>query len=187
MTCLIIYQSKSGYTKRYMEMLSESVPSQLEALKTIHNPDFSKYDTVVYAAGVYANKISGIHKFYKLLGHHRPEKLAVIAVGAAPSTPGVIEKLVSANLTEQSAANEDKPEFFYLQGGFDPDKLNFALKAMLGMVSKSLSKKQSKNPESLTEEDKGFLEFFQTANDQTSKEQLEPVIVFLKDKAGTKQ
>lgn len=181
MACLIIYQSKSGYTKRYMEMLSEAVPSKVVSLKSIQNPDFSNYDAVVYAAGVYANKISGIHKFFKLLGNYRPEKLVLIGVGAAPSTPGVIEKLVSANLKEQTDVNfsTGKPEFFYLQGGFDPDKLNFALKTMLGMVSKSLTKKQSKNPESLTEEDKGFLEFFQTANDQTSMEQLAPVIAFL--------
>lgn len=162
-----------------MEMLSEVVPSKLESLKAIHNPDFSQYDAVLYAGGVYANKISGINKFLKLLGSNSPKKLAIIAVGAAPSSPMVIEKLISANLSEQTETSKVKPEFFYLQGGFDPDKLNFALKTMLGMVSKSLTKKQRKNPDSLTEEDKGFLEFFQTANDQTSMEKLAPVITFL--------
>ena len=63
MKCLIIYQSKSGYTKRYMEMLSELVDATLVDFKALKSEILSDYDAIVYAAGVYAGKISGIKKF----------------------------------------------------------------------------------------------------------------------------
>jgi menaquinone-dependent protoporphyrinogen IX oxidase len=179
MKSIIVYQSKSGYTKRYMEMLSELVEATLVELKTLNPMVLSDYDNILYAGGVYAGKISGIKKFFKLYGDKSCDKLVIVAVGASPSTNELKNKLMDDNLILEYNDNSDKLEFFYLQGGFDPDKLNFALRAMLGAVSKSIQKKQRKTPESLTDEDKSFLEFFRTANDQTSIEQLIPISKFI--------
>ncbi len=185
MSCLIIYQSKSGYTEGFMHLLSEQYPATLTTLKEAQGVDLFKYDCVVFAAGVYAGKISGLKRFQKMLEVNKLKKLAIIAVGAAGPSSALREKLVNANNiatvfnTETSEQSHHNKQFFYLQGGFDPERLNFALKTMLGMVSKNLHKKQLKDPASLTEEDRDFLAFFQTANDHTSKEQLREVVDFL--------
>jgi menaquinone-dependent protoporphyrinogen IX oxidase len=176
----MVYQSKSGYTKRYIEMLAGQVEGTMVELKAVSATQMTGYGVIVYAGGVYAGKISGIKKFFRLLGSSSPQKIALVAVGAAPLTSALREKLMQDNLTAETVTSLVKPKFFYLQGGFDPDKLNIALKAMLGMMSKNLQKKQMKTPDKITEEEQGFLDFFQVANDQTSEEQLAPLVAYLK-------
>lgn len=179
MKCLLVYQSKSGYTKRYMEMLAEQIEATVVELKSVNPAVFSEFEAIVFAGGVYAGKISGIKKFVKSLGRIIDKKLAVIAVGASPGSQALRDKLMTANLASDMAVGNLKLEFFYLQGGFDPEKLNYPLKTMLKMVSKGLQSKQLKNPESLTQGDREFLEFFQTVNDHTSAIQLQPIIQYL--------
>lgn len=177
MSNVIIYRSKSGYTKRYMEMLSKSVEAKLVEQSQMGSIDISSFERIIYAGGVYAGKISGLKKFISKLNVEALNKLAIVAVGASPTTEVTIEKLIKDNLISESIIK--RGAFFYLQGGFDPDKLNFALRAMLGSVAKKLSKKQKEAPETLTQEDIDFLNFFQTTNDQTSEEQLAPLISYL--------
>lgn len=177
MSSIIIYRSKSGYTKRYMEMLSKFVDAKLVDQSHMGSIDISRFERIIYAAGVYAGKISGLKKFVSKLNREALEKLAIVAVGASPTTEVTIEKLIKDNLISESIIK--RGAFFYLQGGFDPDKLNFALRAMLGSVAKKLSKKQKEAPDTMTQEDIDFLNFFQTANDQTSEEQLAPLIDYL--------
>lgn len=177
MSNVIIYRSKSGYTKRYMEMLSKSVEAKLVEQSQMGSIDISSFERIIYAGGVYAGKISGLKKFVAKLNAEALNKLAIVAVGASPTTEVTIEKLIKDNLISESIIK--RGAFFYLQGGFDPDKLNFALRAMLGSVAKKLSKKQKEAPETLTQEDIDFLNFFQTTNDQTSEEQLAPLISYL--------
>lgn len=182
MKCLIIYQSKSGYTKRYMEMLSQLVDATLVDFKALKSEMLLDYDAIVYAAGVYAGKISGIKKFNLMVEKSTTEKLVIVAVGASPSTDEVRKKLINDNALSEHLTHVGRNAFYYLQGGFDPNKLNFALKTMLGVVSKNLQKKQLKSPESLTDEDKDFLAFFRTTQDHTSKEQLLPIVAFIDEK-----
>lgn len=177
MSNVIIYRSKTGYTKRYMEMLSKSVEAKLVEQSQMGSIDISSFERIIYAGGVYAGKISGLKKFVAKLNAEALNKLAIVAVGASPTTEVTIEKLIKDNLISESIIK--RGAFFYLQGGFDPDKLNFALRAMLGSVAKKLSKKQKEAPETLTQEDIDFLNFFQTTNDQTSEEQLAPLIDYL--------
>lgn len=177
MNIIIVYRSKSGYTKRYMEMLSKSVEAKLVEQSHLGSIDIDSFDRIIYAGGVYAGKISGLKKFVAKLKGEALDKLTVVAVGASPTTEVTVEKLIKDNLISESIVK--RGAFFYLQGGFDPDKLNFALRAMLGSVAKKLSKKQKEAPETMTQEDNDFLNFFQTTNDQTSEEQLVPVIHYL--------
>ena len=177
MKCLVIYRSKSGYTKRYMEMLSESVGATMIELSHLKSEVLSEYDTVVYAGGVYAGKINSIKKFQSMVELRKIDKIAIVAVGASPSTDHTREKLIKDNMIFDSP--EKNAAFFYLQGGFDPKKLNFALRTMLDTVSKSIQKKHLKSPETMTQEDLEFLDFFQSANDHTSAENLTPIINYL--------
>lgn len=177
MKCLLIYQSKSGYTKRYMEMLSVAVGATMIELSHMKPEILSDYDTVVCAGGVYAGKINGIKKFQSIIDSHSFEKSVIVAVGASPSTDRTREKLIKDNMIIDSS--EKNEAFFYLQGGFDPKKINFALRTMLGAVSKSIKNKQLKNPETMTQEDVEFLDFFKSENDHTSEENLTPIINYL--------
>lgn len=174
---LIVYKSKSGYTKRYMEMLAEKIGASLIELGRFHAKDLMDVEAVVYAGGVYAGKISGLKKFSGIIDSHNFNRLAIVAVGASSTTESNTQKLKGDNgITE---IIKESGEFFYLQAGFDPDKLNFALRTMLGMVSKKLIKKQKEEPEKMTQEDLDFLDFFQTTNDHTSEDQLAPIINYI--------
>lgn len=177
MKSLVVYKSKSGYTKRYMEMLSDKIGARLIELSRLHTKDLLEVDAVVYAGGVYAGKISGLKKFSSIMESQDVQRVAIVAVGASSVTESNTQKLMSDNGVSEII--KESGAFFYLQGGFDPDKLNIALRTMLGMVSKKLIKKQKEEPEKMTQEDLDFLDFFQTTNDHTSEDQLAPIINYI--------
>jgi len=52
---------------------------------------------------------------------------------------------------------------------------------MLKKVADSIKKKQEKNPEILTDEDKEFLSFFQNKHSEVSEENLEDILNYLQE------
>lgn len=142
MKTIVIYKSNTGYTEQYANMLSEALSCDCVSLKEVGKVNLGDYGTVIYGGGVRASRITGIKSIIKRVPTHDQQNLLIFAVGANGPSERNTEELRAKNLTEN---NVDYP-LFYMQGGFDPDKLNFALKMMLNGISKNLSKKLKKIP-----------------------------------------
>lgn len=154
----IVYETNSGSTKRYAEMMGKKldipVLSLEEALKTL-----PKEDNVLYLGWVMANKIQGLKKAKK-----RFKLVCACAVGMNPAS----EKY-SKIITEANSA--DCP-LFYLRGTLDYSKLNRIQKMLLNSIRIDLEKQKKPGTEDI-------ISLLRDGGDFVSEESLSEVIAFM--------
>jgi len=162
----IIYKSNSGFTKKYAEILSEKTGIPFYEI----NEGFKKVPSgseIIYMGWLMAGKIAG----YKKVAPKYSIK-AVCAVGMAAFT----EKYQEETKSQNSITNA---ELFYLQGGFDINKLHGLYKFMMKAMIKTM-KPKILNKEVKTQEDLDILEMADKGKDCVSEENLKEVIDFIK-------
>ena len=120
---VIVYQTNTGFTQEYAEMLAKA-----EKLKAVALEDAQlDADTEVFYMGpLMAGRITGAEKAckqYKVVG--------VCGVGMSPPGKDVLHTISKAN------AAITVP-MFYLQGGWNPKKVSFVKRRAVEMVTKSL-------------------------------------------------
>lgn len=123
MKVLVTYQSKTGFTKKYAEWISEELKCDLKSIKEVK--DLSNYDLIIHGGWIFGGMISGLMKIQKL----NPKKLIVFGVGCTPKKEVDIKLLVESN-------NINDIPFYYYEGGFNPKKMGFLGRTMVKMVTK---------------------------------------------------
>lgn len=159
-------------------MLSKSLECEAIPLNQMSKVNPKNYDTFIFGGWVRASIIIGLRSFIKHLPTNSNQKVVIFAVGANGESEQNTKELINKNIE----ANHVSYSLFYLQGGFDPNKLNFPLRVMLQGVAKSLKKKQESSPEAMTQEDKDFLEFFQEKHNNIDPENLTTLVNYIKEK-----
>jgi menaquinone-dependent protoporphyrinogen IX oxidase len=165
---VVVYRSKSGYTKNYATWLSEELQCDLFEGTKVKIEDLTKYDTIIYGAGMYAVGIRGIKLITKNFELLKNKKLIVFAVGATPVRAETTEEVRKINIPEEQA---DRIKFFYLRGGFDYNRLTTFDKFLMTLFKIKL--KHVKNPDADT---KGMLASYTHPLDFTNKKNLEPIL-----------
>ena len=160
---IIIYESGTGFTAQYAAWMAEELQCESMPLKNTKAVNLAEYDQVIFGGWMCAGKVMGYDKFAKL----NAKNVVLFAVGMAPSVPEVTEKIVKEN-------GFDAERFFYLEGGYRPEKVNFIMRTMMKMLKKSIEKKPEK-----TEEDLYIIKTFNGA-DNVKKEAILPLVEFCK-------
>ena len=126
----IVYESNTGFTKQYAEMLSEAVG--LLALPMVQAVSKVPRGTGIFFMGwVCGGKITGLPVASK-----RFIVEGAAAVGIVYPHPDVI--------TELSKMNKLSCPLFYLQGGVDPKKLGYFKRKILSMIAQNLEHQENK-------------------------------------------
>ena len=172
---IIIFNSHTGFTEAYARILSEALKCPAVPLKKLSETDITLYDTIIYGGAVRASKITGFNKILQILQKNPDKKAVIFAVGGN----GLSSENTQIIKKQNFEAKKVNYPLFYMQGGFDPNKLNFALRAMLKSVAKSIKKKEAKDPDSLSRKDREFLEFFQDAHDNVKIANTEALMKYL--------
>ena len=170
MNTLIIYGSQYGTTKRYAEKFAEMVHFPVIGYEDIK--DLTDYDRIIYFSGLYAGGMKGLKNTIKKLSPNT--KLIIVTVGLAD----VCDK---ENISKiRNSISKQVPEYllkttsvFHLRGGIDYSKLNFRHKIMMKMVYHSL---KDKPVESLTQEDKAFIETYNKKVDFVNYDSLKQIV-----------
>ena len=123
MKVLVTYQSKTGFTKKYAEWISEELKCDLKELKSVK--DVNDYDLVIHGGWIMGGVIKGVKKIKKL----NPKKLIVFGVGLTPKKSLNTDKMIKDNKLE------DTP-FFYFEGGTNPKKMGFFGRTIVKLVTK---------------------------------------------------
>ncbi|MBR0415205.1 MAG: hypothetical protein IJI67_09055 [Clostridia bacterium] len=123
----IIYESDSGFTKRYAEMFAEKTGLECHSLymariKVKRNSD------VIFFGRVMQGEIDGFKKAAK-----KYNILAVCPVGLRMPTNAVKEEII-----EKNGIGEPLPKLFYLRGGFDPEKNIGLEKTLINLIISDL-------------------------------------------------
>ena len=167
MKTIRVYQSKTGYTKKYAQWLSESLACPVKSLKNLKEEDLQGYDLIIYGAGVYASKIAGLDKIKKMTASNN-----ILAFGVGMTSTQTLDQ---KQFEELNRSGDKVKKIFYLRGGLDIKQLGFFLKFMMKMMKKGIDKKEEKS-----QDDREFISAFDQATDFTSKENLREIISYIK-------
>ena len=132
MNKLVIYKSKTGFTKEYAGHIAQAVGAQLMPLCDVSQVVMDRFETVIFGGGLYAGRINGLEKLKKLYCSSTATRLVVFACGATPNeAAGAIESMWKQNFTDMELS---AVPHFYMQGGLAYEKMSpadrFAMKAV---------------------------------------------------------
>lgn len=159
----IIYTSETGFTKKYAELLSKETGLPAYELKNLKNAEVQEGDSVIYLGWLMAGGIKGLKKAAKLF-----DLKAICAVGMMGPKIQSIEKIKKQN-------NIDEIPVFYMQGGFDINKLRGTHKLMMNIMKKTVGKKLENKFEK-TADEADILELLKVGGNRVSEKNLTEVL-----------
>ena len=168
MICAIVYVSETGHTKQYAELLGEKTGLPVYELDAAKKELPGKSE-VIDLGWLMAGTVKGYQKAAKYF-----TVSALCGVGMSCGNTQL------ADIRKVNRIPEDVP-VFYLQGGFEMDKLHgvykLMMKTMKATVGKGLSGKQNRTPE-----EDAMLELLLHGGNTVSAEQLSEVLCWYEQK-----
>ena len=157
---IIVYESKTGFTKRYAEMLAAKTGMKVYRVNELSKID--KKEEIVFLGWVKVGRVQGLKKVRKF------NVKAVCGSGTGRAGEPNAETIITGNKLE-------KIPFFYAQGGCLPLKnLKGADRIMMSMFAKMLKKRKDKD-EKLNE----AINHIENGFDGVKEENLVPLIEWL--------
>lgn len=163
----IVYVSETGHTKKYAELLGKKVGLPVYELKTALN-ELAKGSEIIYLGWLMAGTVKG----YKKAAKHFVIK-AVCGVGMSDG---------DSQLADMRKANHipDSMPAFYLQGGFELEKLHGIYKLMM-QTMKSTAGKGFADKQNRTSEEDAMLDLMLHGGDMVSADNLADVLSWYGD------
>lgn len=171
MKTIVIYNSQTGFTKRYAQWIAEEINADCVELSIAKNTDLDSYDAIVFGGWAVAGSISKLKWFKNNISKWSNKKLIAFCVGASPIENPEIEEALPKNFT----ADELKVvRWFYLPGGLDYEKMSLKSRAMMKMFVKMLKAKKNK-----TQDDLNQIRMVSSSYDISDIKYIEPIIDYL--------
>jgi menaquinone-dependent protoporphyrinogen IX oxidase len=171
MKAIVIYKSKTGFSKKYAEWIAEELEADIFEVSKINTEMIKTYDIVIYGGSLHAAGINGVSFIIHNLDKLKNKKIIVFATGASPVREEVINEITNKNFTPQQ---QKYIKLFYLRGGFDYSKLGFGDKALMILLKLKIKSKKE-----LTSDEKGMLELYNKPVDFTKKENIKEIISYI--------
>ncbi len=172
MRAIVVYHSKTGFTKKYAEWISEVLTCNIVELKKTDSSSLDSYDVVIFGGGLMAGQIGGLKKFKTIVGKLN-KRLVVFATGATPGEDKKIyEQTLNANFSEEE---KKKVSYFYFQSGVNYENMGIFSKMMMKMLSAMLAKKKDATPEELE-----MAKAIKNSSDFSRKEYIEPLVKYVR-------
>lgn len=165
---VVVYRSKTGYTKKYADWLKEELHCDLLEGNKTKATDLLSYDTIIYGGGIYASQINGVKLITGQMEQLKGKKIIILAVGSAPVKDDTASEILKANIPEEF---RDKVKVFCLRGGFDYSKLSFGNKLLMNMIKPMMKKEKQAHPDQ-----ENLIDAFYKPQDFTTRENLKPVL-----------
>lgn len=168
---VVVYKSKTGYTKEYAQWIAEELNCDLLENTDLKVDVLLQYDVIIYGGGMYAGGINGLNlikkNMEKLVGKH-------IIVWATGANPGRKEEMDAVWDRHFDKEQQKRVKTYYLRGGFDYEKLGKADKFLMNLLKAKLERE--KNP---SEDEKGMLHAYQVPENHCKKENIIPLLEYV--------
>ena len=168
MKTLVIYNSQTGFTKRYAEWIAEAANANCLEFSEAKKKSTDEYDVIVFGGWAVAGGISKLSWFKKNMSKWEGKKLIAFCVGASPIENPEIEPTLKKNFTEDELK---KVDIFYCPGGFDYDKMSAPSKMAMKMFIKALKAQKNK-----TEKDEVMIKMISSSYDISDRKYIEPIV-----------
>lgn len=176
MKTAVIYNSQTGFTKKYAQWISEAAGADCFELGTAKKQDFDAYDTIIFGSWACTGTINKISWFKSNIEKWAGKLLVVFCTGGSPAESPEINTFLSHNFTE---AERKIVHVFYCPGGFCYEKMSAGSKLMMKMFQKMAGAKKDK-----TEADIEMLKMISHSYDISDKKHLEPILKLLHGKTA---
>lgn len=173
MKIIVIYKSRTGFTKRYAQWIADELMCETANYADIHNLDLSAYDLVIYGGRVHAGIIDGLRKMRRLL-ENKPCRLVVFATGATPFAAAEdIEQTMQNNFGDSGIPH------FYMQSGLCYEKMGLADKTIMKLFARMLAGKKEQS-----EAEKIMAAAIVKSYDISDKQYILPLVAYVKETYG---
>ena len=173
MKTIVIYNSQTGFTKRYAEWIAQESGADCFELSVAKKKKLDEYDAIVYGGWACAGSISKIGWFKGNINKWEGKKLIAFCVGGSPIDNPEIEPALAKIFTADECK---KVSIFYCPGGFNYEKMSAGSKLMMKMFIKTLKAKKDK-----TEEDEYMIKMISSSYDISDIKYIEPILDCLKE------
>ncbi len=137
---IVLYRSKTGFSKRYAEWIAEDLTCECRSIKGVKLDDLQDYGVVIYGAGVYAGMIAGLGKIKNWMEKSPEKTWIVFATGATPPKEGYEELIFKTNFRK----GEKRPaHFYYFLAGINYEKMGFFNRVLMKLFASVSAKKNS--------------------------------------------
>lgn len=172
MKTVVIYNSQTGFTKRYAQWIAEATGADCMELNEAKKKSMDEYDAIVFGGWAVAGTISKINWFKGNMDKWTGKKLIAYCVGGSPLENPDIEPTLRNNFSEKEW---EKVKVFYCPGGFNYEKMSTSSKLMMKMFLKALKAKKDK-----TEQEEVMIKMISSSYDISDKKYIEPILECLK-------
>lgn len=169
---IILYQSKYGATKKYVDWLIESTNFNCIETSKAKVEELQQYELIILCGGIYASGIAGLQFIRKNINKLNDKKVLVFCVGASPYDETAFNEVKSRNL------REDLKEIplFYGRGAWDEESMTFKDKTLCKMLQKAIAKK---DPSTYEPWMKALMSAVGEKCDWTDKKYLKPLLEYI--------
>ncbi len=173
MKTIVIYNSQTGFTKRYAQWIAEATGADCLELSIAKKKDLTRYEAIIFGGWACAGSISKISWFKSNMDKWTDKKLIAFCVGGSPIDNPEIEPALKKNFKESELK---KVNIFYCPGGFNYEKMSTPSKLMMKMFVKTLKAKRDK-----TEAELEMIKNISVSYDISDKKYIEPILECLKN------
>lgn len=166
MKTLVLYESHTGYTRRYAQWISEALGADILPLKEATSALLRDADLVIFGGSIRGSIISGQDRMKKLAKKTGGKAVFYFGVGLRPDSPRTRSLLRRNNFGSESTV-----PLFYFRGGLDRDSLASGDRTMLTIYQAMLKRRRSIHPE-----DAELLQIMRCPGDYSGKEQIRPLL-----------
>lgn len=175
MNILVIYKSKTGFTKEYAEQIAQALACDALPFESITEKEIRSADVMIFGSRIHAGRVDGLPKVKKMLNDHPGKALIVFATGATPmAADDVVQGIWNDNLSE---AEKEAIPHFYFQSGLRYERMSFIDRTLMKAVARLMGKKKDK-----TETEAMFGDAIQQSYDNTSSEYVLPLVNYVKER-----
>lgn len=174
MKTLIVYSSKTGFTKRYTEWLAKRISADTMTIADAYKKDdsyFKDYDAIIYGGWLITGKIHKSDWFIKRINKWKDKRLAMFCVGASPISYHGINDVLGKVLTDEQ---KKYAKVFYCEGGIDYDKLSLGSKVLMKAFAAMLKNKKDK-----TADEEAMAEHVSKSCDCSDPKFIEPIAAYI--------
>lgn len=172
MKTVVIYNSQTGFTKRYAGWIAKAAGADCFALSDVKEKSLSEYEAIIFGGWAFGGSIHKIGWFKNNLDKWTDKRLIVFCVGASPIENPEVAKALSQNFNELKLKNV---KLFYCPGGLNYEKMPLPSKLMMKMFIKTLKAKKEK-----TKQEREMINMLSKSYDISDKKYIEPILQCLK-------
>lgn len=168
MKTIVIYNSQTGFTKRYAQWIAEAAGADCFELSAAKKKDLTAYKAIIFGSWACAGSMSKISWFKGNIDKWADKKLIAFCVGAGPIENPEIETALKQIFNE---SEQKKVNIFYCPGGFNYEKMSAPSRLMMKLFIKTLRAKKDK-----TEEEQAMIKMISQSYDISDRKYIEPIL-----------